>query len=247
VVSTEGRSLVEGNLIQQFPHFKVHLPVVVTGATASQRETVYLDDATAKFNIRMQEAPRKVAADPDFDVFRLLYPEEIPATVNAVKGSNALVAVVAEDSPEPWAEIFRGLLVGLNHDGTPIWSEERFAAADTAGKDVLFFGMPKRKRGRAMLSELGDAVAVSSRAFRAGEGISSRNADTLFAAFKRKQRMVAVFLPVAGTDLEAVMRTARKITHYGRYGRLSFKDGVNIGKGVGKVTGSPLVVELGDN
>jgi hypothetical protein len=50
--------------------------------------------------------------------------------------------------------------------------------------------------------------------------------------------------PVAGTDVETVVRTARKITHYGRYGRLSFKDGVNIGKGVGEVSGSPLVVDL---
>jgi hypothetical protein len=55
---------------------------------------------------------------------------------------------------------------------------------------------------------------------------------------------VAVFLPVAGTDVETVVRTARKITHYGRYGRLSFKDGVNTGKGVGEASGSPLVVDL---
>jgi hypothetical protein len=50
--------------------------------------------------------------------------------------------------------------------------------------------------------------------------------------------------PVAGTDVETVVRTARKITHYGRYGRLSFKDGVNTGKGVGEASGSPLVVDL---
>jgi hypothetical protein len=75
-------------------------------------------------------------------------------------------------------------------------------------------------------------------------GISSRNADTMFAVFKRKQRLVAVFLPVAGTDVETVVRTARKITHYGRYGRLSFKGGANISKGIGEVHGSPLVVDL---
>jgi hypothetical protein len=247
VVSTEGHALVEGILTQKSPRFNVHLPVEVTGATAKQRENVYLDDATAKFSVPIEAAPRKVAADPDFDVFRLLYPEEIPATVNAVKGSSALVAVLADDIPEPWAEIFRGLLIGLNHRGTRIWSENRFAAADTAGKDVIFFGMPKRKRGRAMLSALGDAVALSSKAFRAGKGISSRNADTLFAVFKRKQRLVAVFLPVEGTDSGTVMRTARKITHYGRYGRLSFKGGVNTGKGVGEVSGSPLVINLGND
>ena len=247
VVSAAGRPLVEGILIQKSPRFNVHVPVEVSDASASRRENVYLDDATATFSIRMQEAPRTVAADPDFDVFRLLYPEEIPATINAVKGSKPLAAVLAEDSPAPWAEIFRGLLMGLNHGGIEIWSESRFAAEDTAGKDVLFFGMPKRVKGRNLLSELGDAAVLSAGAFQVGEHISSRNADTMFAVFKRNQRLVAMFLPVAGTDVETVVRTARKITHYGRYGRLSFKDGINTGKGVGEISGSPLVVDLGDN
>jgi hypothetical protein len=244
VVSAAGRPQVEGMLIQKFPRYHVHVPVAVTGSTVSRRDMVYLDDAAAEFNIQMPEAPRTVAADPDFDLFRLLYPEEIPATVNAVKGAGALLAVIAEDSPKPWAEIFRGLLTGLNHGGAPIWSERRFAAEDTAGKDVLFFGMPKRSKGRDMLSELGDAVVLSGGAFQVAEDISSRNADTLFAVFKRNQRLVAVFLPVAGTDVETVMRSARKITHYGRYSRLSFKGGGNIGKGVGKASGSPLIVNL---
>ena len=96
VVSAAGRPQVEGILIQKSPRFNVHVPVEVTAASASRRENVYLDDATEKFSIQMQETPRTVAADPDFDVFRLLYPEEIPATVNAVKGSSALAAVFAE-------------------------------------------------------------------------------------------------------------------------------------------------------
>jgi hypothetical protein len=119
VFSSAGRLQVKGILIRKFPHYNVLVPVEVTGARFSTRENVYLDDATAKFSIRIPEAPRTVAADPDFDVFRLLYPEEIPATVNAVEGSSAL-AVLAEDSPEPWAEIFRGLLMGLNQGGTPV-------------------------------------------------------------------------------------------------------------------------------
>ena len=245
IVTAAGRTRVEGVLIQKTPRFSVRVPVaVMTDATVSRRETVSLEGATATFSIQLQEAPRTVAADPEFDVFRLLYPEEIPATVDAVKGSSALAAVLADDSPAPWAEIFRGLLMGLNQGGTPVWSESRFAAEDTAGADLLFFGMPTRKTGRNLLSEPGDVAVLSAGAFRVGADISSRNADTLFAVFKRNQRLVAVFLPVAGTDVETVVRTARKITHYGRYGRLSFRDGINIGKGVGEVSGSPLVVDL---
>jgi hypothetical protein len=104
--------------------------------------------------------------------------------------------------------------------------------------------MPKRKKGRKLLSKLGDTAMLSARAFQVGENISSRNADTMFAVFKRNQRLVAVFLPVEGTDFETVVRTARKITHYGRYGRLSFKDGINSGKGIGEASRSPLVVDL---
>jgi aminopeptidase N len=83
VVSAGGHVQVEGLLIQKSPRYRIHVPVEVTDASASRKENVYLNDATAKFSIQMQKVPRTVAADPDFDVFRLLYPEEIPATVNA--------------------------------------------------------------------------------------------------------------------------------------------------------------------
>ena len=170
VVSAAGRPQVTGRLIQKSPRFRVRVPVEVTGTTVSRRENVYLDDATVKFSIQMQEAPRTVAADPDYDVFRLLYPEEMPATVNAVKGANTLIAVLADGSPEPWTEIFRGLLMGLNHGDTPVWSESIFAKENTVAMDVLFFGMPKRKKGRAMVSEAGRCGGTLTRRFSSGRG-----------------------------------------------------------------------------
>ncbi|MGD9331733.1 MAG: hypothetical protein PVJ53_10500 [Desulfobacterales bacterium] len=56
-----------------------------------------------------------------------------------------------------------------------------------------------------------------------------------------------MFLPLVNTDVEMVVRTACKMTHYGRYGRPSFKDGTNTGQGVGETSRSPLAVDLGDN
>ena len=244
VVSGSDTRAVTGRLIQKLPRFNVEVPVKVTGTTAKRRETVTLIDDAAEFSIPLPEPPKTVAVDPDFDVFRLLHPEEIPATVNALKGSDSLVAVIAEDTPGPWVDIFQGLLRGLNQRTTPVWRESKFMAENTRGKDVLFFGMPQLEKGRTLLSDLGDDTVVSADAFEVGEKISSRNADTLFAVFKKKQGLVAVFLPQKGTDDETVLRTARKITHYGRYGRLSFKGGTNIEKGVGNVTGSPLSLNL---
>ncbi len=244
VVHGTDTAAVSGTLIQKDPRFAVNVPVEVTGGSVSRRETVSLVDETVRFRIPLPESPRIVAADPDFDLFRLLHPEEIPATVNAVKGSDRLVAVIAKGTPAPWVEIFQGLLTGLNQGSIPIWQESRFNAEDTHGKDVLFFGMPQLEKGRTLLSGLGDGTMVSADAFQVGEQISSRNADTLFAVFKKKQGLVAVFLPQRGTAVETVLDTARKITHYGRYGRLSFKGSINIGKGVGNAAGSPLIMNL---
>jgi hypothetical protein len=69
----------------------------------------------------------------------------------------------------------------------------------------------------------------------------------LISFFKRNQELVAMFLPLVNTDVEMVVRTACKMTHYGRYGRPSFKDGTNTGQGVGETSRSPLAVDLGDN
>jgi len=69
----------------------------------------------------------------------------------------------------------------------------------------------------------------------------------LISFFKRDQKLVAMFLSLVNTDVETVFRTARKMTHYGRYGRPSCKDGTNTGKGVGETSRPPLVVDPGDN
>lgn len=233
IVSEADRTGIKGTITQKRPVFNISVPVEVTGSTISRRNTVSLVDEAVTFRILMQETPRKVAADPDFDVFRLLYPEEIPATVNALKGSNNLVAIIAQDTPETWVKIFQGLLLGLNHGDTPIWKESRFATEDTADKDILFFGMPRLEKGRNLLSEQ-----------RVDKEINSHNTDTVFSVFKNQNRLVAVFLPKKDTDLETVLRTARKITHYGRYGRLSFNRGKNIGRDVGKTSGSPLFFNM---
>jgi hypothetical protein len=65
--------------------------------------------------------------------------------------------------------------------------------------------------------------------------------------FKHQQRLVAVFLPKTGTTVDTLLRTARKITHYGRYSRLFFKNGTNIGKSIDKASGSPLTHHMKDN
>jgi hypothetical protein len=157
------------------------------------------------------------------------------------------VPVIADNTPGAWAEIFKGLLAGLNHRGTPIWTEQQFAARNTTGQAVIFFGMPVQAKGRALLSYPGNGAKITADTLGGDRAPAGRAADTLFAVFKHQQRLVAVFLPKTGTTVDTVLHTARKITHYSRYSRLFFKNGTNIGKRIDKASGSPLTHHMEDN
>ncbi len=64
-------------------------------------------------------APQKLIADPDVNIFRLLDPEEIPCTVNSVKGSKSLWAVLREGGDTEDEKAFELLLAGLGHADAP--------------------------------------------------------------------------------------------------------------------------------
>jgi len=247
VTPGSGRYHVSGEIVQSPPWFSVDVPVTAAVSGGTHTETVPLTGKTATFDFHLPQRPETLSTDPGFDLFRMLYPEEIPATVNALKGAENLVSVIADNIPGAWTEIFKGLLAGLNHGGTPVWTEQQFAARNTTGQAVIFFGMPAQAKGRALLSDPGNGARITADILAADNATSSQTADTLFAVFKHPQGLVAVFLPQTGTAVDTVLRTARKITHYGRYSRLFFKRGTNIGKDIDKPSGSPLTHHMEDN
>jgi len=178
--------------------------------------------------------------DPDVNVFRLLYPEEIPAVVNSVKGSQRLVAVVSDGSPPETLKAFELLLAGLGRADAPIMSEKEAEMKMSEERDFLFLGLPRSEKLKSFFSASPENVILNSEKFSV-RGFSG--ADCLFLAFADPGRgggITALFLPVSGTDAGSVLTAARKITHYGKYSYLAFSRGLIQGKGVWEVLHSPL-------
>jgi hypothetical protein len=184
--------------------------------------------------------PQKLIADPDVNIFRLLDPEEVPCTVNSVKGSKSLTAVLRDGSPREAVKAFKLLLEGLGHADAPITSEKEAEMKMSKEIDFLFFGLPRSEKLKSFFSSSPEDVTLSSEKFSV-KGFSS--ADCLFLVFNGSNRgagITALYLPVSGTSADSVLTSARKITHYGKYSYLAFSHGVIQQKGVWEALRSPL-------
>jgi len=234
-------------LSQGRPFYDLRVPVAVDTADGGTTQVARLSDAETTVAIRTAAKPSSLRADPDAHVFRLLSGQEIPPTVNSVKGSRGLAAVLAQGLDEDMTRVFRGLLISLNHPRATIIDESELTPGDLAGRDVLFFGAPSTEAGRKAAMPTPEDVRVDREGFAAGDVVDSQEADTAFIAFKDpadQARIKAFFVFEPGTDQAVIERTARLITHYGNYGLLAFAGTRNTAKGAFAPKGSPLTVNF---
>jgi hypothetical protein len=108
-------------------------------------------------------------------------------------------------------------------------------ASDETG--WLFLGMPRNK---AWINCLSKDFKILSGNFSFQDTQYGATTHAFLGVFKPPGSLsgvAAVFLPGSVSDRQTV---ARKISHYGKYGYLMFKDGQNITKGVWPVSHSPV-------
>ncbi len=171
-------------------------------------------------------------------LFRRLAPEEIPPTVNGIRGSDALLVIVAESLDEGTSEAARLLLPALRQEGARLLRETEVKTAELRGRDILFLGLPRRPD---LLPAVPPNLQLQPYGFSLG-GKTYRGADTaLFAALPHPTdpgRVSGLFLPFSA---EAARDAARRIPHYGRYSYLVFVGGVNRERGTWEVETAPTI------
>jgi hypothetical protein len=184
--------------------------------------------------------PDRLLLDPDADVFRILSPGEIPATVNSIKGSRSLIGVVGEGCHAS-LDTFKFLLASLSQERAPILREEQLKRGELGRHDLIFCGVP---RDRSLLPPLPDEIRISDGSLSV-EGKSWQEPDALLMAVvqrpESKGRVAAIFQP---NSEAAAAQYAPKITHYGKYGFLLFAGGANRVKGTPPATDRSVAVDL---
>ena len=239
--------LVEGSLVQAGKPYALRVPVHLESGGGTERQTIRLEGGSASFSFHTPNRPERLVADPETHVFRHLAPQEIPATVNSIKGSRDLVAVLAASADSGFESIFGLLLESLNQGRAAVVQEDRVKPSDIQGRDVIFFGRPRPATLQWLLPSRPNGIRLSADGFSYDGAAGEGSGDSLFAVFKdpgRKGRLSAIFYPLEGAASDSVATAARKITHYGKFSAVSFADGTNCSKTIWPVTESPLIVNF---
>ncbi|MCB2148805.1 MAG: M1 family peptidase [Deltaproteobacteria bacterium] len=228
-----------GRLAQKKPYYELTLKLALDTEGGSIEQTIHLTGRQSKFEIPSDTRPRVLTADPDYEIFRQLSPEEIPPTVNTLKGSTAVVLVIAKRLGRVGRPIARYFAQAMGLEPIRTIDEADFSAADAAGNDLLFIGLPENPESVDLLPRdpalAADAFELEGQRF---DGAS----DVLFFVVRhpyRSENVVALLHPLSP---DAADQASVKIPHYGRYSYLVFSDGRNRVKGTWDAKTSPLTV-----
>ena len=229
---------VRAIISQKQPVYELELTLTLETESLRGHKTVALSGAAAFFEAPSFGRPLKLLLDPDFDLFRRLHPSEIPPSVNSVKSSGALLIILSAPWKEDGERVGTMLARSFGVRNYRILEEESLSPEDMISHDLLYLGLPQA--GSAPIPMFSD-VALESGRFSVDGEVFEDPSSVFFGVFRHsesKDRVAALYFPLS---LEAAEDAARRITHYGRYSYLAFKDSRNKMKGTWPVTESPLV------
>ena len=233
--------LTTGRVIQEKPYFDVTLQLMLETAEAPVRRAVHLSGRYTSFAISSTQRPRRLIGDPQFHLFRRLAPEEMPPTVNTLKGSPSVIVVIADRLGRHGHAIAGQLSQAMGIDPVAWMSESDVSASNVSGSDVLFIGLPQH---HDIMQRMSLPLDLNPTAFGVDQQQFSGDREVLFFVARHPDdpgHIVAMLHPLS---TEAVLPVIRKVPHYGRYSYLVFSNGRNRVKGTWEADQSPLIIDL---
>ncbi|MGD8522979.1 MAG: M1 family aminopeptidase [Desulfobacterales bacterium] len=236
---------IRGNIVQQKPYYA--FPLTLTLETSGQMIVKHLNiaaDRATAFEMESQMPPQKVIVDPEVNIMRRLFDTEVPPAINSLKGSPSVMFLVSDTADAELANSAKLLALSLGLKKYEIVSAENSNQTQLRENDLVVIGHPLQK---TLLRNMPPQFAVDHRSFVLNNSVYNQSSDVFFGVCRHpfdSHRVAALFLPLSSDYAELA---ARKITHYGKYSYLVFKNGKNQDKGFWQVKDSPLVYSWKDN
>ena len=230
---------------QEADVFNVDIPINIATEDGVESFAFSMDNRQQEFQISLNSKPLKLVVDPQYDVFRILDPSEVPPALSKIWGSDENTIILPSDASKEQLAIYEKFAKqwqDTDNDNFLIKYDRDF---EEIPKDqtVWIIGF-ENKFSKELNQQLGDYnSALSSDSVKFGtKELPKKGNGFIFTLFKAEdvnnQNIFIAFDNEASID-----GLIRKLPHYGKYSYLAFNgdEPTNIAKGMWPVLNSPLV------
>jgi len=199
------KTLLSFNLVQQSEQpFTLTVPIRMKMLSGSIMVKKDISEPKTRIRIPVDQVPLELSVDPDFDLFRQLSENELPAVWSRFLGAEKRLVILAQKSDR---NLYQPFLDTLRQEGLTITTADAISNRQLSENDLLFIN-PDQDPCRAIFGPPGPLKQGFTLDVRANPLSSSH---------------VAVLVSSSGREQTAA--TAPRLNHYGKYSFLHFFNG----------------------
>lgn len=225
--------------------FIIDVPITVATEKGIETFVFNMNKKVQDFQISLDSKPLKLVVDPQYDVFRILNPAEVPPTLSKIWGSKENVIILPAKANKTQGEIYRKFATqwqNSDNDNFTIKYDEDFKELPI-DKTVWIIGFEND-----FASEINEQLIDYNSNFTTdsvkleNKQLPKKGNSFIFTLFNTEDiNKQTIFISI--DNEAAVAGLIRKLPHYGKYSYLAFSgdEPTNIAKGQWPVLNSPLV------
>ncbi|NOZ73770.1 MAG: M1 family metallopeptidase [FCB group bacterium] len=193
--------------------------------------TVVLNSPSTSYSMNYPIGAESISVDPDFHLFRRLYPEEIEPILSASLGNKNKFFFTDEEST-----LFKTFAENITERDVVIRPVNEINLSDQSGLPVVLNPrkLPEYISRRITRSE--GQITINGKTY-------PERGHTFILTGQAWQGFKDV-LVILSFDMESLPRIGELVPHYGKYSYLVFDGSKNVGKGQWEALTSPLKIAL---
>lgn len=223
--------------------FPLDIPIRISfvDGRSSVTQTVHMDSKQQSFTLNVPAKPQTLAVDPDFDLFRLPDPAEVPAALDALYSGSTKTYVLSRKTDEAMQLAWESWLDTLKASDKNLRVQYDDEPLPDTGTVILLGGDNEALQG--LLDRAKEPFRLTDAAYTLNSVNYTCGLHTLALALRAGKQNI-VLLDASTPD--GLDRMLAKLPHYGKYSYVLFNSGTgeNVAKGQWQVTDSPLTVEF---
>jgi len=225
--------------------FHVDVPINIATEKGIEAFVFKMDNIEQDYQISLENKPLKLVIDPQYDVFRILNPAEVPPTLSKIWGSKNNVIILPDNANAAQKEMYNKFATQWkdtdNDDFTVIYDKDLKELPKDKTAWIIGFENKFVQNIDQQLMKVNSNFSADSVHY---ENKKLAKKGNSFAFTMSKDNEIGkqnIFISI-GSE-KAIAGLIRKLPHYGKYSYLAFSgdEPTNIAKGQWPVLNSPLV------